>query len=94
MPSSVIKNLSYDDQTRTLFVTFVDGDIYAYFEVPAEVWANFRRARSKGRHFAQEIRNRYPYRRMGGPGDPGAAEASPSGPNGGPASPPPAAAGR
>ncbi|HTK33723.1 MAG TPA: KTSC domain-containing protein [Caulobacteraceae bacterium] len=90
MPSTAIRSLSYDDQTATLFVTFVDGDLYAYFETPASVYRAFRAARSKGRFFASEIRNRYRYRRLDGPEeapspDPGSA---------GPASRPRAGAGR
>jgi len=66
MPSTAIRSLSYDDETRTLFVTFVDGDLYAYFEVPPQVFRAFRSARSKGRFFAREIRGRYRYVKMGG----------------------------
>jgi len=64
MPSTAIRSQSYDEVTQTLFVTFVDGDLYAYFAVPAAVAQAFARARSKGRFFAYEIRNRYAYRRM------------------------------
>jgi hypothetical protein len=81
MPSTAIRTISHDPVTDTLFVTFVDGDLYAYLAVPPAVFQVFRAARSKGRFFAHEIRDRYPYRRMDGP-----EEASPS--SGGPASPP------
>jgi hypothetical protein len=64
MPSTAIRSLSYDDQTGTLFVTFVDGDLYAYSDVPPALYEAFRRARSKGRFFAARVRNRYPYRRL------------------------------
>jgi hypothetical protein len=93
MPSTAIRRFSYDEVTRTLFVTFVDGDLYAYFDVPAEVHDGFRAARSKGGYFARAVRNRYRYQRLEGPEDPEGAPANPRGP-GGPASPPPAAAGR
>lgn len=66
MPSTVIQKISHDAHTNTLFVTFVDGDLYAYFDVPARVFDAFRRAFSKGRFFAAEVRNRFRYRRMGG----------------------------
>lgn len=65
MPSTAIRSLSYDEETRTLFVTFVDGDLYAYLEAPPEVYRAFRSARSKGRFFAREIRGRYAYVKMG-----------------------------
>jgi hypothetical protein len=93
MPSTAIRNVSYDAVTRTLFVTFVDGDLYAYFDVPAAVPDGFRAARSKGGYFARAVRGRYRYQRVEGPGGPEGAASPARGP-GGPASPPPAAAGR
>jgi hypothetical protein len=92
MPSTAIRSQSYDEVTQTLFVTFVDGDLYAYFAVPAAVAQAFARARSKGRFFAYEIRNRYAYRRMDP--DAGWTEPSPVGPGHGPAWPPPAGGAR
>jgi hypothetical protein len=91
VPSTAIRRISYDDASRTLFVTFIDGDTYAYFEVAPKLYDDFRAATSKGRFFAYKVRDRYRYQRLGDPDD--AAEPSPS-PRGGPASPPPAAAGR
>lgn len=64
MPSTAIRSLSYDDATRTLFVTFVDGDLYAYLGVPPKVYADFRAARSKGGYFARRVRNGYAYRKL------------------------------
>lgn len=64
MPSSAIRTFSYDEQGHTLFVTFIDGDLYAYLDVPPEVHASMREASSKGRFFAYRIRNRYPYRKL------------------------------
>jgi hypothetical protein len=64
MPSTVIRALSYDDVTGTLFVTFVDGDLYAYLGVPRAVFEGFRSARSKGAYFGARVRNAYPCRRM------------------------------
>ena len=87
MPSTAIRRLSYDAQTQTLFVTFVDGDLYAYAAVPERVNLAFERARSKGGFFARHIRGRYAYRRLMADGEP-----SPSAQPGGRASPPPAGA--
>ena len=64
MPSTAIRTLSYDEETRTLFVTFNDGDVYAYFETPPQVYAAFRAADSKGGFFAREIRGRYRYQQV------------------------------
>ena len=65
MPSAVIRRFSYDEQSRTLFVTFVSGDLYAYLDVPPELHGEFRAAVSKGRFFARRIRDRFRYVRMG-----------------------------
>ena len=64
MPSTAIQGLSYDDETRTLFVAFVDGDTYAYFDAPRGLYEDFRAARSKGGFFARRVRNRYRYQRL------------------------------
>lgn len=39
----------YDGSRRTLTVVFRDGTYYNYYEVAPLEWANFKRARSKGR---------------------------------------------
>lgn len=62
MPSSVIRFFRYAPDTRELTVTFVSGRFYIYKEVPLEVAAAFRNARSKGTFFNHEIRDRYVYR--------------------------------
>jgi hypothetical protein len=82
MPSTAIRTLSYDDDSRTMFVGFVEGDLYAYFDVPAELYQAFRQARSKGRFFAYKVRPRFRYQKV--------AEVSPS--PAGRAWPPPAGA--
>ena len=61
MPSTAIRGFSYDEVTRTLFVTFIDGDLYAYRGVAREVHRGFKDAFSKGRYFSKHIRDRYPY---------------------------------
>ena len=65
MPSSVIRRFSYDEPHRRLRVTFTSGDVYDYDGVPPEVNIAFREAVSKGRFFGPNIRDRYPYRRIG-----------------------------
>ena len=62
MPSSVIRFFRYSPDTRELKVTFVSGRLYVYEDVPPEVAAAFRNARSKGTFFNHEIRDRYVFR--------------------------------
>lgn len=64
MPSSVIRRFRYDEESRTLFVTFTSGEDYAYFDVPPEVNAGFKAAFSKGTFFASHIRDRFAYQRL------------------------------
>jgi hypothetical protein len=62
MPSSVIRFFRYAPDTRELKLTFISGRLYVYEDVPPEVAAAFRNARSKGTFFNHEIRDRYVYR--------------------------------
>jgi hypothetical protein len=64
--SAAIRRIRYDAQAGKLFVRFTDGDEYLYVGVPPEVHRAFTGARSKGRFFAQAIRDRYPYNRLDG----------------------------
>jgi len=62
--SEAISDIRYDAQRSKLFVTFDDGDAYVYVGVPGEVHRSFIDADSKGRFFAFEIRDQYPYNRI------------------------------
>jgi hypothetical protein len=64
MPSTAIRTFSYDAQSRILFVTFIDGDLYAYKAVEPETYAAMRAAISKGRFFSRRIRGRYAYAKL------------------------------
>ena len=59
--STAILTLDYDPESRTLFVRFLDGDLYAYFDVPGDEYAAFLDAESKGGFFAERVRDRYAY---------------------------------
>ena len=61
MPSTVIRRIDYDPPSRTLFVRFVSGALYAYEDVPPKVHAAFRTAGSKGAFFSAHVRDRYRY---------------------------------
>jgi len=62
--SEAIRDIRYDEERAKLFVTFHDGDAYVYVGVPGEVHRSFVDADSKGRFFAFEIRDQYPYNRI------------------------------
>lgn len=61
--SSNIYWARYDDSTRTLEIDFRSNgekkSTYRYENFPAEAWAQFNAALSKGMFFAKEIRPRY-----------------------------------
>ena len=61
--SEAIAEIGYDRARSILFVRFVDGDWYSYFDVPAAVHAAFVAAESHGGFFQDHIRDRYRYRR-------------------------------
>jgi hypothetical protein len=61
--SEAIAEIQYDPGRTTLFVQFVGGDWYSYFEVPLAVYLAFVAAESHGRFFQENIRDRYDYRR-------------------------------
>jgi lysyl-tRNA synthetase class 2 len=64
MPSSVIRQFSYDEAGRRLTITFTSGDVYAYARVPPMIFEGLRTASSKGRFFSARIRDRYPFERV------------------------------
>ena len=61
MPSSVIRDFDYDEERRVLQITFVSGRVYAYSNVPAEVFQELEMARSKGEFFNRHIRDCFDY---------------------------------
>ena len=62
MPSSAVRDIRYDDETKTLWVTFVPtGKRYAYRRVPLEIYDDFRAAFSKGTFFNRFIRDQFDY---------------------------------
>lgn len=64
--SSVIASMGYAPAERVLELEFRDtGDIYDYFDVPSEVYTEFREAKSKGTYLNQVFKNLgYPYTRV------------------------------
>lgn len=61
--SDAIAEIRYDPARTVLFVRFVEGAWYSYFDVPPAVHSAFVAAESHGRFFQEKIRDRYAYRR-------------------------------
>jgi hypothetical protein len=64
MPSSVIREASYDDTAKEIHVTFVSGRVYIYSGVARSIYDAFCKAPSKGAFFNVAIRGRYPFREL------------------------------
>ncbi len=62
--SAAISDIRYEDDRQKLFVRFADGGEYVYVGVPGELHRSFVEAESRGRFFADQIRDRFPYNRL------------------------------
>jgi len=60
--SSNVAEIGYDDQAQEVYVTFLSGRSYAYMNVPAIVWEEFRNAPSKGTFVNTVLKPGYGYR--------------------------------
>jgi hypothetical protein len=59
--SGLFSSAAYRANVRQLYLRFQDGKIYRFFDCPLAVYNEFVAAPSKGRHFSQQIRNRFRY---------------------------------
>ena len=62
--SSCLEAVGYDHANLVLEVQFKNGHVYRYFNVPYVAVEQLMTARSLGRHFNSNIRDRFRYRRM------------------------------
>lgn len=62
--SSNISQISYDEATGTLQVTFHNGGAYQYFDVSENKWDDFKRANSKGQFLHQQIKDQHRFVKM------------------------------
>jgi KTSC domain len=62
--SSVFEAAAYVHSDRLLYLKFRSGDIYRYFDFPPAQYDEFLAADSKGRYFADSIRDRYRYEQL------------------------------
>ena len=62
MPSTVIKRFSYDSKKSRLYVTFLSGKVYAYLNVPEDVYEEMRAAFSKGKYLNEHIKGKYEFK--------------------------------
>jgi len=62
--SSTIDSVSYDYANHSLYVTFTNGRQYVYGNVPAETYAKFLEADSKGKFLHESIVGQFGYARI------------------------------
>lgn len=65
--SSNVKYVGYDSDSNKLYVQFMNGDTYVYYDVEPEIWNGLRQADSKGSFLHWFIKvNNYRYEKIGG----------------------------
>ena len=62
--STNIKSASYDTETHDLTITFNNGGIYVYNNVPWEMFTKFRMSESQGKFFNVNIAKNYKYTKV------------------------------
>jgi len=61
--SSCVAAVGYDRGCEEVHVEFLDGDVYAYAQVPYVIWRAFLEADSKGRFVNRVLKPHFPVRR-------------------------------
>jgi hypothetical protein len=65
LDSEMLASVAHEAASRILYLRFrKTGDVYRYFEFPAEQYQTFLDAESHGRFFLARIRNCFRYERM------------------------------
>jgi lysyl-tRNA synthetase class 2 len=60
--SGTVSGMTYDAQEAKLYLRFHGGRVYAYHDVPLEVFAKLKASPSKGRFVGQHIRGKFRYK--------------------------------
>ncbi len=63
--SSNIAAIGYDEPSQTLEVEFTSGAVYQYYNVTQALFEQLMQASSKGQFLAYQIKNSFPYSRVG-----------------------------
>lgn len=62
--SSNLTEAIYETSSKNLNVTFKNGNIYEYDDVPWDTFTKFRMAESQGSYFSKNIARKYTYRKL------------------------------
>lgn len=63
--SSNLNSVGYEPETETLEVEFSSGAVYQYTRVPQSVYDSLCKAASPGALFADQVKSRYRFKRIG-----------------------------
>jgi hypothetical protein len=63
--SSSIVSIGYDAPSETLEIEFMNGSVYQYYNVPQSIYDALVAAPSAGQFVAYQIKNAFPYSRVG-----------------------------
>ena len=64
LESKLLRSATYAAERRILYLRFHSGEVYRYFEFPAQQYGDLLAAESHGRYFLEFIRNRFRYERL------------------------------
>ena len=64
LESKLLTSAAYGAENRMLYLRFRSGDVYRYFDFPAQQYQQFLAAESQGRYFLANIRNQFRYERI------------------------------
>lgn len=60
--STNIDSVGYDG--NTLYIRFNNGSLYAYYNVPKNIYDSLMSANSHGKYFTAHVKWNYPYERL------------------------------
>lgn len=63
--STSVAAIGYDEPSQTLEVEFLNGNVYQYYNVPANMHEQLMQSPSKGQFINTYIKNSYPFSRTG-----------------------------
>ena len=64
LDSKMFASVAYAPDKQILYLRFRTGELYRYFEFPAEDYQTFLNAESRGKYFLANIRDQFRYERL------------------------------
>jgi hypothetical protein len=62
--SSNLQLATYNTTSKILTITFNNGSIYEYYDLPWNIFTKFRMTESQGKYFNTEISKNYKYKKL------------------------------